>query len=106
MISDERMAEALSFLATTDEEAAELKTDAERAECGAKAARDAVFLYATGTVAERQAKAGDSAEYRGCMAEYFKKLQAAETIKNRRTTAELIVRAWQTVSSNRRQGGM
>jgi hypothetical protein len=100
------MDEALNFLSSTDEEAAQLRTDAERAEFRARSIKDAMFKFVEGTVAERQAIAGDSKEYKDAMAEYFDIDQRAETIKNRRATAELIVRAWQTVSSNRRQGGM
>ena len=104
MITDQRMGEALDFLSDTDEAAAELKTNAERAEFKAKAVKDAVFKFAEGTVAERTAIAGDSQEYKDAMADYFAKSQLADTLKNRRTTAELIIRTWQTVSANRRQG--
>lgn len=104
MIDDKRMAEALDFLADTDEEAAELKTDAARAEFKARAVRDAVFKLTEGTVAERQAIAGNSQEYKDAMQDYFDKDALAETMKNRRNTAELVIRAWQTVAANRRQG--
>lgn len=104
MITDERMSEALEFLSSSDDEAAELRTDAERAEFKARAVRDAVFLHETGTVAERTAKAGNSDHYKDAMQDYYAKLELAERIRNRRNTAELIIRAWQTVSSNRRQG--
>jgi hypothetical protein len=100
------MSQALSFLAETDEQAAELKTEAERQEFKARALKDCVFTRSEGTVAERQALAGNSVEYKSAMADYFEKLQAADTIKNRRTTAELIVRAWQSINANRRQGSV
>lgn len=106
MISDNRMSEALDFLASSDDEAAELRTDAERAEFRAKAIRDAVFLHESGTVAERTAKAGDSQQYKDAMQDYYAKLELADRIKNRRATAELVIRAWQTVAANRRQGNI
>lgn len=104
MITNERMAEALDFLAGSDEDAAILRTEAERAKLKVKAVQDAVFLHSSGTVAERQAQSTQAQAYMDAQEHYLTVLEQADTMKNRRDTAELIVRAWQTVSSNRRQG--
>ena len=100
------MNEALDFLSDTDESAAELKTNAERAEFKARAVKDAMFKFAEGTVAERTAIAGDSQQYKDAMEDYYARSLLADKVKNRRQTAELVIRAWQTVAANRRQGTM
>lgn len=93
----------MTYLAETDEKAAQLLAEMERAEFKAKATRDAVFLYATGTVAERTAIAGDSVEYKAAMADYFVTVQEYNTTKNKRTTETLIVDVWRSLNANRRQ---
>lgn len=106
MISDERAEKALRYLAESDERAADLFTEAERLEHLAKAAKDTVFLHETGTIPERQAKAGNHQDYKLAMDAYFVALSQYKAVANKRSTEELVVRAWQTVSSNRRQGNV
>ena len=106
MISDERMTKALTFLAETDEEAAVQFADMERAEEKAKQILAAMFLTMEGTIPTKEAKAKSSREYQDAMTEYFDAVETYRHTANKRTTEELVVRAWQTVSSNRRQGNV
>jgi hypothetical protein len=106
MISDDRMQKALTYLAETDEEAAMLYANMERLDEMCKSVKDAIFLHETGTIPERQAKASNNQEYEDARHDYFRAVQAYKAVANKRSTEELVVRAWQTVSSNRRQGGI
>ena len=51
-LDQSRMERALEYLSSTDEPAAELRANVERAEYKAKAIRDKVFLLEVGSVAE------------------------------------------------------
>jgi hypothetical protein len=104
LITDDRAQKALVYLAETDEEAAILFAQMERLEEQCRQVKDAVFLHETGTIAERQAKATNQQEYQDSLHDYFRAVQAYKAVSNKRSTEELVVRAWQTVSSNRRQG--
>ena len=104
MIDEARLAKALTFLATTDEEAANLRVDMERAEFKAKAIRDALFKHLEGSVADRQAEAGSSKQYAEAMSEYFEAMRQYEKIANKRKTENVMVDAWRSLNSNRRMG--
>lgn len=103
MIDESRLTKALVYLAETDERAAELCADMERAEYKSKAVRDAVFLAESGTVAERTAKAGTSEHYQQSLAEYFTAVQAYNAVKNKRQTESLVIDVWRSMNANRRQ---
>lgn len=103
-ITDERAEKALRYLATTDEECAALKADAERAEFKAKAVKDTVFRHAEGSVADRQAYAGSSAEYLAAMEEYFDTLRKSDAMRNKRATEVIVLDAWRTIQANQRKG--
>ena len=105
-ITDDRAELALRYLAETDEEAAALKTDAERAEFKAKATRDAIFRRLQGSVADRTAEAGSSAEYTLAMAGYFDALQKYEAVRNKRGTESIVVDTWRTIQANQRRGNV
>ena len=104
MISQDRLEKSMAYLATTDEEAAELLTEVERREYKAKAVRDTIFLHEAGTVAERTAKAGASQEYMDAMAGYFESVAAFHAVKNKRNTETLVIDVWRSLNANRRQG--
>ena len=104
MMSDEIVEAALSRIAKTDELAAELHMKVERAEFKAKAVKDAIFLRSEGSVAERTAIAGTSAEYAEAMNEYFSALQAHEALRNERTRKFAVVEVWRSYSSARTKG--
>ena len=103
-ITTERMEQALTYMAQTDETCAQLRADMERAEWKAKAIRDALFMRLTGTVAERTAQAGASEEYETAMNRYFDYLAAWEHVKNKRQTEAIVVEAWRTIAAGRRVG--
>lgn len=105
-ITDERAEKALRYLASTDEECAALKAEAERAEFKAKAIRDTVFRHAEGSVADRTAYAGSSEEYRAAMDEYFTCLRLYEGMRNKRVTEAIVIECWRSIGANRRAGNV
>ena len=106
MISDERRDKALEYLVTTDETAANLKADVARAEYKAKAIKEAVYLRLDGSVADRQAKAGQDAAYSEAMQMYFNLLGQAEYIKNKRQTESIVIDVWRSDHSDRKKGNI
>ena len=103
-IEENDMYEALMYLSGTDEELARLHADMGRAEHAAKKIKDAMFIHGQGTVEARKAQAGDSKEYDVAINEYFDAVAEHDAVDNKRKTAELKIRAWQTLAANRRQG--
>lgn len=106
MISDDRAEKALRYLAESDEPAADLFVEMEKAEQRAKEIKDAMFLHSEGSIEKRKAEASGTAEYRKAMDEYYEAAKAYKAVANKRASEELIVRAWQTLAANRRQGGI
>ena len=106
MIDEKRLSQALTFLATTDEDCANERADMERAEFKAKAIKDAMFRRLDGSVADRQAEAGASQEYAEAMEGYFAALAKYEKTRNKRSTESIVVEAWRSLNSNRRMGNV
>ena len=106
MIDEARLHKALTYLATTDEPCAEARADMERAEFKAKAVKDALFRRLSGSVADRQAEAGASAEYALAMGQYFDQLKAYEAMRNKRATEVIVIETWRSLNASRRQGNV
>jgi Asp/Glu/hydantoin racemase len=106
LIDERRLQKALTYLAETDEPAAALRADVERAEFKAKAVRDAVFLAMTGTVAERTSLAGTNKEYTAAMNDYFEALRVSDAMKNKRSTETIVIEAWRSLNSGRNKGNI
>lgn len=106
MITEQRLERALSFLASTDETSAELKADVSRKEYLCKLARSRIFLTAEGSVEHRKATAEVSADVQEAEKDLAGAIVAFEKIRAKRTTEELIVEVWRSVSANRRAGSI
>lgn len=104
LITEERLEKALRYLAETDERAASLRADVERAEYKAKAVRDKVFLLEEGSVAERNARAGTNSAYDDAMTAYFDALKASDAVRNKRATEAIVIEAWRSLNANRNKG--
>jgi hypothetical protein len=95
---------ALRYLEESEEAYARAMASREAAEAGAKVARDSAFLASEGTVAERQALAGTSLDYRAAL----EKLEAAyfelELLKAKRMRATLTLDLYRTLEASRRKG--
>ena len=106
MITDEKCSRALSYLTSTDEEAAELKTQVARAEYLVELARKREFLSAEGSVEARKALAEVSDRVKQAQNNYLDALLSFEKMRARRVTAALIVDTWRTCSANARSGNI
>lgn len=106
MITEDRLSKALRYLAESDIEAAQLKTDVKRAEYKLKKIEATLFIHYDGAVRERESMARTSDGYQKAVDEYLKAYQASEEIQNKRITESLIVDVWRTEQANRRQGNV
>lgn len=104
LIEEDRLQKALTYLSTTDEPAAVLRADVERAEYKAKAVRDTVFLHSIGTVAERTALAGTHHDYTDAMEAYFDALRLSDAMRNKRSTESIVVEVFRSLNSARSKG--
>lgn len=107
MISEERMEKALKFLASTDEETAEAKTQVARCEFLAKRVRARKFLESEGSSVEaRKAVAETSPEVEEADENLVMAILAFEKLRSKRMTEELIVETWRTCEASRRMGNV
>ena len=106
MIADERASKALHYLASTDEDAAELKTQVARMEYLVDLARKKHFLLAEGNIETRKALAESSEPVKQAQENYLVALLSFEKIRAKRVTEALIVDTWRTCSANARSGNI
>lgn len=102
IITEQQLENALLFLAESDHEYANEKAQLERSNILCKRVRSRIFLAATGTVAERSARAEIEAETEQADDDYCKTIAKFETLKARRERAEIVVRVYQTLEATRR----
>ena len=103
MISEERLEKAMVYLAHTDEEAAKAKALCKKLEKIERIIRGEAFLRASGTVAEREAKAVTSEQYKEHVSYAENCWVDSELLDNKRHTEEVIVDIWRTMSANLRR---
>jgi len=104
LISDERCEKAMRYLALTDENAAVAKAKAKALEQYGKTVKAFGFLDASGTVAEREATALTSDEYKAYLKKYETAVMDSEKYANKRATEAGVREVWRSLQANRRQG--
>jgi hypothetical protein len=104
MISDERRWKAVTYLAETDLECAELEGEEVRREYMLDMIKDRVFLTASGGVREREAIANTSGEVQRAHEEWVQALVRFKHMKAKRQTETMICDQWRSENANRRQG--
>ena len=105
MITEERLTQAMRYLAETDSEAAELKTNVERQAYAVKKTKALIYLHADGkNIEEKKAIAETSDEVTKATMDYLDAHQESLALENKRKTEELITKIWQSLNANRRQG--
>lgn len=104
-IRDSTVHAAFDTLEAHAQPAAAARAMRERREDESKAARAKAFLHATGSVAERDARAILSEEYQQARERYYAAVEADEEYRNIRSKCEAIIEAWRTVQSNFRAMG-
>jgi len=103
-ITQDRMEQAMTYLAETDKDYALEKADLERSEIVRKRTRARIFLTETGTVAERQAKAEIHSDVETADDRYVKSIEIFEVLKARRERAEIVIDVWRSLNAARRKG--
>jgi len=104
-IRDETVHAAFDMLEKHAQPAAAAKAMRERREDERKAIKARAFLKATGSVAEREAHAILTEEYRIACEGFYAAVEADEEYRNQRNKCEAIIEAWRTVQSNYRAMG-
>ncbi|WP_455271191.1 hypothetical protein [Rhizobium herbae] len=105
IIRDETVHAAFDTLELQANPAAGAKAMRERRDDQRKIAKAKAFLASTGSVAEREAKAVTSDEYREACELYYTAVAADEEYRNTRGKCEQIIEAWRTCQSNFRAMG-
>ena len=105
-LNENRVEQALTKLANTDDDHAAWAGQVKYLEEGLKQAKAHSFLLAEGTVAEREAKAIASLKYDEALQAHIKAFIQFKKIDNERNHEIRIIDIWRTLSSNRRPGNM
>ena len=105
-LNENRVEQALTKLASTDDDHAAWSGQVKYLEEAIKQAKAHSFLLAEGTVAEREAKAVASLKYAEAVEAHTKAFIQFKKIDNERNHEIRIIDIWRTLSSNRRQGNM
>ena len=105
LVSQERLEQALTYLAETDEPAALAKAKVESLKIYGKTVKAYGFLDMVGTVAEREAKSVTTDEYKEWMQNLENAIIDSEQYINKRSTEAGIREVWRSLNANRRQGG-
>lgn len=104
MISEERLSQALRYLAETDEQHAKAKAHMKGMEQQLKTIRAICYLRATGTQGERAEKAYSDQEYRDAVEQYENLVADYEILNNKRNTETLVIDVWRSLNSARTKG--
>jgi regulator of protease activity HflC (stomatin/prohibitin superfamily) len=104
-IRDETVHAAFDALEAHAQPAAAARAMRERREDERKSVRAKAFLEASGTVAEREARAILSEDYRQACERFYAAVEADEEYRNQRSKCECVIEAWRTVQSNYRAMG-
>lgn len=97
------MEAAMNFLAETDESYAQAKTNLLRSEILCKRIRARVYTFVEGNVEARKAQAETNQEVVTADDEYIKATLDFETLKARRSRAEILMDVWRTLEASRRK---
>ena len=106
MITNDRLQQALTFRATTDEDAAEAKAEIERCANACKRARAYAYLAAEGAVKERESRAEVSEAVQAAENARVDAVFAHEKLKNKRETESQIIEVWRSLNASRRVGNI
>ena len=107
MTLDERVEKAVNYLATTDEPAAKAKTLYKGLEAQIKTIESIEFKKNIGsgmTVPDKWAMVHTSQAYLDHHKKIYDAMLDHELLQNRRGTAELLFKYWQSLNANKRQG--
>ena len=98
--------EAIRYLAETDEQEAQARTQMEYFDHKIKEAKAEAYLKAVGSVDERKSTAEIDATVIELKEYYMAEMTIQRKLYNERKTCELIIAMWQTKSANSRRGNI
>ncbi len=104
-VTRERMEEALTFLAETDEAYAGLKTDVRRAEYVLRRKEAHAYLSHDGAVKGRESAAKLDPDVVAAYDAHTDAMEQFEVMAAKRQTEALVIDVWRTVEASRRHGG-
>ena len=104
MIPDDRITKALTEIANMVDDIGRLLGRMRGLEHRLKICKSMGFLEADGTVAEREARALVSQEYRDMVAEQEAVTTELETLRTRFKLEELVIEVWRTQQASSRKG--
>jgi hypothetical protein len=103
-ITQDRMENAMEYLTDTDDAFAAMKTLLARTEILAKRARARIFLTGDkGSVEAKKAAAETHTEVCAADDTYIEAMREYETLKARRSRAEILIEVWRTLEASRRR---
>ena len=100
------VSKALTYLAETDEPYAVAAAAVKAQEHVLKMAKALEYLEAEGPVAQRDAIALASDEYRGAVNNYENVVATKEIMANKRKRAELTIEVWRSLNAAHRRGNV
>ena len=105
MITKDRLQQALTYLAETDEECARLRSAHARNEFAAKSIKNVILKNLTeGTGPVKMATAETSDEYMKAKMEEFDYFFKYEAMKNKRITETILIDTWRSLNAGRNKG--
>ena len=103
IISEEKLGNALVFLAESDDKYAHLKAEMMRAEILVERSKARCFLLADGNVEERKCTAKTSGDVIQAEDTYIGYVKEFEGLRAKRQRAELVVDVFRTLEASRRK---
>jgi hypothetical protein len=103
MINQDKMEAAMLFLAESDLPYAQAKTSLMQTEILCKRTRARIFLSSDGSVESRKAAAETHGEAIAADDQYCEATLAFETLKARRSRAEIVVDVWRSINASQRR---
>ena len=106
MITEETAEKCLKFLGDTDEKAAKAKALVEGLSEQRKTHKAIAFQKLEGSATEKAIVCYKDEEYLDHLERLTNAIYEYETLRNKRITADLTIRMWQSCNANRRTGNI
>ena len=106
MITEQEAEKCLQFLANTDEKAARAKSLVEGLSEQRKTVKAIAFQSLEGSATEKSITCYADESYKVHLEKLKQAVYEYETLRNKRITADLTIRMWQSCNANRRTGNV
>ena len=104
VVTEERLEQALTFIAESDLNFANLKANVLRTEFKAKAAEALVYKSLEGSIEDKRQQTRLAPEVSAAWEQHFKSVVDFETLKARRERNFIVIELFRTFSANLRKG--